>query len=101
MLGNDKINQVDSLTYIVSIMSKDAGSSENVKNRIAKAQGVSSQLKKVWKNRKASLQARIKILEATVMTVIKYGAEAWALQKLDEDLLDVFQRNCLQSVMGT
>ena len=30
------------------------------------------------------------ILEATVMTVVKYGSEAWVLLKADEDLLDVF-----------
>jgi hypothetical protein len=45
-LGNETIDQVDIFTYLGSIISKDAGSSEDVKNRIAKAQGVFSQLKK-------------------------------------------------------
>ena len=58
-------------------------------------------LKKVWENRKISLQTKIRILEATVMTVVKYGSEAWALRKADENLLDVFQRNCLRTVLGT
>ena len=35
------------------------------------------------------------------MTVVKYGSEAWALRKADENLLDIFQRNCLQIVLGT
>ena len=35
------------------------------------------------------------------MTVVKYGSEAWALRKADENLLDVFQRNCLRIVLGT
>ena len=42
----------------------------------------------------------MRILEATVMTVVKYGLEVWALQKADEDLLDVFQRDCLRFVLG-
>ena len=46
MLGNEKIDQVGSFTYLGSIISKDSGSSEDVKSRIAKAQGVFSQLKK-------------------------------------------------------
>ena len=100
-LGNEKIDQVGSFSYLGSIISKDGGSSEDVKSRIAKAQGVFSQLKKVWKNRKISLQTKIRILEATVMTVVKYGSEAWTLQKADENLLDVFQRNCLRIVLGT
>ena len=57
--------------------------------------------KKVWKNRKISLQSKIRIFGATVMTVVKYGSEAWTLQKADENLLDVFQRNCLRIVLGT
>ena len=71
-MGKEKIDQVGSFTYLGSIINKAGGSSENVKSRIAKAQGVFSQLKKVWKNRKISLQTKIRILEATVMTVVKW-----------------------------
>ena len=71
-----------------------------LKSRIAKAQGIFSQLKKICKNRKISLQTNIRMLEATVMTVVKYGSEAWALRKVDENLLDVFHRNCLRIVLG-
>ena len=73
-MGNGNIDQVDSFAYIGSIISKDGGSSEDIKSRIAKAQDVFSKLKEVWKNRKISLQTKIRILEATVMTVVKYGS---------------------------
>ena len=43
-LGNEKIDQVGSYTYLGS--SKDGGSSEDKVRRTAKAQGVFSQLKK-------------------------------------------------------
>ena len=35
------------------------------------------------------------------MTGVKYGSEAWALRKADEDLLDVFQKNYSRIVLGT
>ena len=38
-LGNEKIDQVGSMNYLVSIISKDGGSSEDLKSRIAQAQG--------------------------------------------------------------
>ena len=38
-LGNEKTYQVYSFIYLGSIISKDGGSSEDVKRRIAKAQG--------------------------------------------------------------
>ena len=37
MLGNEKIDQVSSFTYLGSIISKDGGSREDVESRIAKA----------------------------------------------------------------
>ena len=45
-LGNEKIDQVGSFSYLGSIISKDGGSSEDVKSRIAKAQGVFFTVKK-------------------------------------------------------
>ena len=79
MLGNKKIDQVDSFTYLDSNIIKDGESSEDIKSRISKAQDVFSWFKKVWKNRKTSLQAKIRILDATVMIVVKYGSERWVL----------------------
>jgi hypothetical protein len=38
--GNGKIDQVGSFTDLDSIIRKDGGNSEDVKSRIAKAQGV-------------------------------------------------------------
>ena len=39
-LGNENIDQVDSFTYLGSIISEDGGYFEDVKSRIAKAEGV-------------------------------------------------------------
>ena len=41
MLGNEKIDQVVSFTYLGSFISKDGGSGEDDKSRIGKTQGVS------------------------------------------------------------
>ena len=101
MLGNKKIDQVGSFTYPGSIISKDGGCSEDVKSRIAKVQSIIFTVKNVWKNRKIILWTRITILEAKVMTVVKYGSEVWALRKAEKELLDVLQRNCLRTVLST
>jgi len=39
-LGNEKTDQVDSFPYLDGVISEDGESSENVKTRIAEAQGV-------------------------------------------------------------
>ncbi|XP_065572446.1 uncharacterized protein LOC136034884 [Artemia franciscana] len=91
-LDNERIYQVDSFTYLGSNISKDGGGSEDGKIRLAKAQCVCSQLEKVEKDRRISRRTKIRILEATVMTVVKYGSEPWAhRKKTDEDLQGVFR----------
>ena len=47
-LGNEKVDPVGSFSYLGSIISKDSGSNEDFKSRIAKARSFFSQLKKVW-----------------------------------------------------
>ena len=99
---NGKIDQVDSLTYLDSNTSKDGGCNEDAKSRIAKVKGVFFVIEKVWKKRKISLRTNIIILEAKLMTLIKYDSEAWVIRKnTEEHFLDVFQRNCLRTVLGT
>ena len=39
-MGNEKIDQVDSLTYLYSIISKDGEYSEDVRRRIIVAEGI-------------------------------------------------------------
>nr|CAG4635616.1 EOG090X0A8N [Artemia franciscana] len=46
--GNKKIDQVGSFTYLGSIISKDGGSSEDVKSRIAKARESWTQYSTLW-----------------------------------------------------
>jgi len=33
--------------------------------------------------------------------MIKYGFQAWAIRKMEKDLLDVFHRNCQRIALGT
>ena len=44
-----QLNEVNSFTYLGSIISKDGGSSEDLKSQIAMAQGVFHSWKKVGK----------------------------------------------------
>ena len=40
-------------------------------------------------------------MKATVVTVVVHGFETLGIQRADEDLLDVFQRNWVRIVLGT
>jgi len=74
---------------------------EDVKSSTAKGPGCFHSWKKVPENRKISLQTKIRVLEATKMTVVKYGSEVRALRKMKEDLLDLFQKYYLWIILVT
>ena len=88
-----------SLTLVVLLV-KIVGALKILKVEKPRLRLFFSHLKNVWTNREISLQTKIRILEATVMTVVKYGSEAWGLRKADEDLLDILQRNFLRIALG-
>ena len=76
---------------------KMVGKVKMLKVEWPEAHGVFYRLKKKkkCKNKEISLRMKIRILEATVMTIVKYGSEVWALRKTDNKLPDIYQRNCL------
>ena len=90
-----------SFTYLGRIIDKDDKCSENVKITIAQAQDIFPQLKKVQKNRKISLRAKIRVLQAVVMKEIKHRSESMNALKDSGGFLDVFRRNCLKIILGT
>ena len=47
IFGNEKIEQMDSFTYLCGVISKDSGCREDIKNRIVKTWGIFLKLRKV------------------------------------------------------
>jgi len=88
-------NQLDIICQ-GSMIIKDSGWSEDVESRITKTQGVFFTVEMRLEEKEHNVRTKIRILEAT--TVAKHGSESWALQKTEEDLLDIFKRNCLRIV---
>lgn len=79
MFENEKTDEVNTLTYLDSIINKVSGCSENSKIRVVKAHCVFPNLKIIWNNKKKSLHTKFRMLEATAMKVVKYGSEAQPL----------------------
>ena len=90
MSDNEKIGQVDSFNCLDSIISKGG-----------QGPGCLSTVEKVWKIKKIRLRNKIRMLEATVVTMVKDITKTCTLWKREHDLLGVFKRNCLRIVLGT
>ena len=69
------LGEVDSFTYLGSIVDKKGGTEADIKARIGKARNAFIQLQKVWKSSKISLRTKLRLFDSNVKAVLLYGSE--------------------------
>ena len=89
-----RIEQVEEYVYLGQTISTKEGMEKEQKVRRAKA------WKKFWTLSKMSIRSKIKILESCVIPVLSYGAETWALTKMQVDKLQKTQRSMERNILG-
>jgi len=63
---DESIEDVDSFTYLGSVVVKDGGAVQDFSQRIRKANGASIQLYLVWKNSRISIRTKLRIFYSNV-----------------------------------
>ncbi|VDO93299.1 unnamed protein product [Schistosoma margrebowiei] len=74
-LDGETLEDVESFTYLGSIIDEQGGSHADVKARIGKARAAFSQLKNIWNSKQLSTNIKVRIFNANVKAVLLYGAE--------------------------
>jgi len=96
-LEGNEIDEVESFTYLGSIIDKHGGTDADVKGRISKARGAFIQLKNTWSsNKMLSLHIKIRLFNSNVKSVLLYGAETWMTTNTTTKILQTFINNCLR-----
>jgi hypothetical protein len=98
-VGDKSLECIDSFTYLGSVISKNGGAREDIRSRLAKARGVFSKLKTVWKSSSYSLRTKLHLYSSLVKTVLLYGSECWRVTEADFHKLEVFHNGCLRRIM--
>ena len=98
-IEGQNLENVESFTYLGSIISTTGGSEEDINNRIKKARSSYAILNKVWKCRGISRDTKVRIFNSNVKSVLLYGSESWSLTKRLENKLQVFVNNCLRKIL--
>ena len=75
------------------------GDNEDMKNRIALAKGLMSQLEKIWPSKKISQRQRIDIFKSIAKMMLTYNMSTWGLTKAQENQLDRAHRKMLRTVV--
>jgi len=97
----------DRFTYLgprYVILGSDIYSSERstpeILRRIGLASIIFGRLANVWKRTGLSLQTKIRLYNAVVISVPLYGSETWTHLKTDEGRLQAFHMNCQRRILG-
>ncbi|VDP37473.1 unnamed protein product [Schistosoma margrebowiei] len=77
ILRGGEAQDVESFTYLGSIIDKQEGSGIDVKAKIGKARAAFLQLKNIWNLKQPSTNIKARIFNTNVKTVLLYGAETW------------------------
>ena len=100
MLRDESIEDVESFVYLGSKVTKDGGTTQDVAQRIQKANGAFVQLYPVWRNNNISITTKLRIFHSNVKSVLLYGSETWKVAKTTASKLQVFVNRCLQRILN-
>ena len=94
------VESTDRFTYLGSDIHSSERSTPEIPRRIGLASNIFGRLANIWKRTGLSLQTKIRLYIALVISVLLYGSETWTLLKADERRLEAFHMNCQQRILG-
>ena len=87
----------DTFTYLGSKISSNLSLDAELNARIGKAASTMAKLsKRVWENKKLTINTKVKVFNACVLSTLLYGSEAWTLYSSQERKLHTFYMRCLR-----
>ncbi|VDP56814.1 unnamed protein product [Schistosoma curassoni] len=84
-LDGEILEDMESITYLGSIVDKQGGSDADVKN--------------IWNSKQLSTNIKVRIFNTKVKTILVYGAEAWRTTTTIIKKVHVFINSCLCKVL--
>ncbi|CAH8613346.1 unnamed protein product [Schistosoma curassoni] len=99
-LDGETLEDVESFTYLGSIIDEQGGSDADVKARIGKARASFLHLKNIWNSKQLSTNIKVRIFNTNVKAVLLYGAETWKTTTTTIKKVQVFINNCLRKILN-
>ncbi|VDP18325.1 unnamed protein product [Schistosoma margrebowiei] len=99
-LDGKTLEDVESFTYLGSIIDEQGGSDADVKARIGKARTAFLQLKNIWNSKQLSTNIKVRIFNTNVKAVLLYGAETWRTTTTIIKKAQVFINSCLRRILN-
>ncbi|VDO94488.1 unnamed protein product [Schistosoma margrebowiei] len=98
-LDGEALKNLKTFTFLDSIIGKHSGSDADVKACIGKARAAYLQLKNIWNSKQPSTNAKVRIFNTNVDTVLVYWTETWRTTKFTIQKIKVFINSCLRKML--
>ncbi|VDP23783.1 unnamed protein product [Schistosoma margrebowiei] len=99
-LDGETLEDVESFTYLRSIIDLRGGSDADIKVRNAKSRAAFLQLKNIWNSKQLSTNIKLTIFSTNIKTVLLYGAETWRTTTTIIKKIQVFINSCLHKILN-
>ena len=100
-VANGTIEVVQDFSFLGSTISDDGVVTADVSTRIGKASRAFGCLQWfIFRNHHLSTATKREVYKATVLSVLLYGAETWAIKSHNMRQLSGFHNRCIRTVMG-
>jgi hypothetical protein len=93
MIDQKQFENLEYFNYLDSIITNDARCTREMKSRIAMAKAAFNKKKNFFTS-KLDLNLRNKLVKFYIWSIALYGAETWALRKVDQKYLESFEMWC-------
>ena len=98
-VDGNPVRQVTQFTYLGATITSDGKIDKEISVRIGKATGAFNQLNNIWKNKNISINNKVRIYVAAVLTILTYGCEVWNTTQVQNRRLESFHQYCLRRIL--
>ena len=99
ILSGERLEEVDSFTYLGSIINIQGGTDADVKSRIGKARTAFVMLRNIWNSTKLQTRTKLRFFNSNVKAVLLYGSETWRTTKATTKRIQTFINGCLRRIL--
>ena len=95
----EQLENVETFTYLGSIMTYNLDCRKEIRIRIAKGTAILKAMDKIWKSRAIKTKTKVQVLKTCVFSSAMYGCETWVLTKDSQKRVLAFERKCYRKIL--
>ena len=94
IIDGNEVESVSKFNFLGSLITKEGGCSQEIRNRLAMACSAMTNLSKIGADRGITRTTKVRLVQALVFPIALYTSETWTHNKADRNRIEAFQFRC-------